>query len=564
MMMKISLMVMVMVVRSEEAPTVRTESGWVSGEVEQIPSGRNVYSYRGIPFAQPPVGRLRFKPPTAKVSWDGVRPSTRDTPICQQVDFFKMIKDIEDVQGSEDCLYLDVYTPYGAMDEGSQKLPVLVYIHGGAFFFGDKNMYGPTRFLEHDVLVVPIQYRLGILGFLSTDDDVVPGNFGLLDQAEALRWVQRNIQQFGGDPDRVTIFGHSAGGASTHYHLLSPLTKGLFSGAMLHSGSGLDPWSGGSSFREVAEKVGRDMGCQDLDHSDALLACLQKVPSKPLTASILQFMELGMDPVKLAPRVDGVFLPAEPAVLVKEGRYQHHIPIMAGYVTHEGCWTTSVVYNNDTVLKKLKDIHKVQLASLELDEKDVGSSDIAARIFKHYMGGPYFGKEHVEEVTQMYGDRLFIYPLEMVSRHYARKSPIYTYELSHIAQHSLSTLFSGMKLPYKWVCHADDLLYTFPGEGLFKPFNFTSPEDLRLANIMVQLMVNYATVRNPTPDDSLGFIWTPQTPANLQYLDLKPNPTMAPNKRRKVVDFWQSLPLRENLVLAPEKVVYEDGSKIEL
>nr|XP_053634423.1 venom carboxylesterase-6-like [Cherax quadricarinatus] len=166
----------------------------------------------------------------------------------------------------------------------TSKLPVMVWIHGGGFYSGGASEYLPHVLLNHDVVLVVIQYRLGVFGFLSTEDSVIPGNFGLKDQTLALQWVQRNIHKFGGDKTKVTIFGESAGGASVHFQMLSPKSEGLFSRVIMQSGSALSPWATGFKFRETAEEIGQTMGCPDSQDSQALLDCLQKVDGRRLSS----------------------------------------------------------------------------------------------------------------------------------------------------------------------------------------------------------------------------------------------------------------------------------------
>ncbi|KAK4300628.1 hypothetical protein Pmani_027182 [Petrolisthes manimaculis] len=510
---------------------------------------------------EPPVGSLRFKPPQGVIGWDGLLNTTTDPPMCLQPDLDLQLRKIH---GSEDCLYLNVYTP--ADRRSNEKLAVMVFIHGGAFFCGASSMYTPYTLLDRDVILVTLQYRLGILGFLSTEDEVLPGNLGLLDQTEGLRWVQRNIQGFGGDVDTVTIFGESAGGASVHYHILSPLTKGLFSGAIMQSGSALDPCHRGGSFRQVAELVGHELGCPHLHHTPSLLTCLRKAPAQHLAATIFEFFMFGLHPVLVGPRVDGVYLPQDPALLIKEARH-HHIPLMSGITSHEGAMTTANLYSRpDEMIPLLTDTPEIQLASLELREGDLEPTHIATRVFRQYMGGPHFDLEHAEAVTQLYGDRMFVVGEAEVSQRYSQTALTFTYHFTHRGQHSLTDLFAlgGPPLPFKWVCHGDELLYLYSGGPLFDNLQLSTPDDLRMRQIMVSLWVNFATTRNPTPDDSLGFTWTPYTPADPQHLTLTPNPTMTHDNNHKVLEFWRSLPLKDNLVLDPAKVEYQPNTKEEL
>ncbi|KAL3282159.1 hypothetical protein HHI36_005354 [Cryptolaemus montrouzieri] len=156
--------------------------------------------------------------------WKDVLDATKPHAVCPQRDIYRRTDLIE---GDEDCLYLNVYTPR-LPSENLELLPVMVFFHGGGFLCGGGNSYwyGPDVLLDRDIVLVVTNYRLGALGFLSTGDSVSPGNYGLKDQSLALKWVKKNIEYFGGDPDSITLFGESAGGASANYHMLSPLSKG--------------------------------------------------------------------------------------------------------------------------------------------------------------------------------------------------------------------------------------------------------------------------------------------------------------------------------------------------
>jgi carboxylesterase type B len=195
-------------------------------------TGRALYSYRGIPYAQPPVGPLRWAAPQPPLRWRGLRQATSFGPVCPQ--------DGTATGDSEDCLSLNVWTPRAAVERGKRKrLPVMVFIHGGAFVYGAGSLPlydGAYLAASGDVVVVTLNYRLGALGFLAVPELGLTGNYGILDQREALRWVARNIRAFGGDPARVTIFGESAGAMSVGLHLFSiPKNRGRFRAAIMES-----------------------------------------------------------------------------------------------------------------------------------------------------------------------------------------------------------------------------------------------------------------------------------------------------------------------------------------
>ncbi|XP_056880882.1 cocaine esterase-like [Takifugu flavidus] len=225
-------------------PEIHTKLGSLRGKYESV-KGKDtgVHAYLGVPFAKPPVGpALRLAAPQPVEGWEGVRDATKQPLMCIQdlglsiglLETVGFIVDLPDI--SEDCLYLNVYTPANRPENA--KLPVMVWIHGGGFVLGSASMYSGSALAAYqDVVVVVIQYRLGLLGFLSTGDEYMSGNIGLLDQIQALKWVQEHIHNFGGDPDLVTIFGESAGGVSVSLLLLSPLSEGLFHRAIAESGT---------------------------------------------------------------------------------------------------------------------------------------------------------------------------------------------------------------------------------------------------------------------------------------------------------------------------------------
>ncbi len=236
------------------APRVTIDTGTLEGAVD---SATGVMVFRGIPYAAPPVGSLRWRPPQPAKHWAGVRPATQLGHNCVQ---HQPYSDIDPFTAgvSEDCLYLNVYT--NSLDRRSAKRPVLVWIHGGGFWagFGGEERHNGAPLAKKGAVVVTLNYRLGPFGFLAhpalaaESPHHAAGNYGLLDQIEALKWVKRNIARFGGDPSRVTIFGESAGGMSVGSLIASPLAAGLFQRAILESGTGVGV---GIVPRDTAEQV---------------------------------------------------------------------------------------------------------------------------------------------------------------------------------------------------------------------------------------------------------------------------------------------------------------------
>ncbi|CAH1981745.1 unnamed protein product [Acanthoscelides obtectus] len=215
-----------------------TKYGTISGKVFSTPSAKEFYAFLDIPYASPPIGKLRFQKPLPPEPWKEVLNATENTKICWQLRL-RSEKVENDPRENEDCLYLNVYVPKDPSE--NEPLAVMVYIHGGMFSFNDGTFksYKPYNFVERDIIMVSFNFRQGPLGFLTTNDSVIPGNVGLWDQNIALKWVQQNIEAFGGDPKKVTLMGHSSGAVSVTFHMLSKQSAGLFSGAIAESGAGI-------------------------------------------------------------------------------------------------------------------------------------------------------------------------------------------------------------------------------------------------------------------------------------------------------------------------------------
>ena len=254
--------------------TARVNTGTVRGKVLRTLSGFEITWYPGIPYAEPPVGDLRFQVARRKSSWTGLLEG-RERVKCVQASSFN-------VEGEEDCLYLNIWVP--ETSNSTQLLPVMVWIHGGFFLFGsgDAEYQSFHRLVEKNMIVVSINYRLGALGFLCLGNDMSGGNLGLRDQKLAMEWVQQNILNFGGDPGRVTVFGQGSGAMSTQVHLLSPSSRRFISGAILQSGSLLYK----TKFEQVTEDVIKSsqrladsFGCSGFN----TLNCLRNISANLLT-----------------------------------------------------------------------------------------------------------------------------------------------------------------------------------------------------------------------------------------------------------------------------------------
>ena len=327
---------------------VQLTSGPISGAHQQVQK-QEIWTFKGIPYAAPPVGGLRWKPPQPVASWTNVRACTEFGPSCPQSGGGEepfSVPALSAGKTSEDCLYLNVWTP---AKSSKDRLPVMVWIHGGSFESGSGSMgiYDGTNLATHGVVVVTINYRLGPFGFLAhpalsaESAQKVSGNYGLLDQVAALKWVKENIAGFGGDPQKVTAFGESAGAISILDLLVSPLSDGLFQRAIAESGILLDSGFGVSTARTL--KQGEDEGQQfaaqlGIDSSgDAAAQLRAKTPDELLAAADklsaqTKLVEKGL---VWTPVADGYVLPDLPSELWVQGK-QHKVPLLIGSNLDEG------------------------------------------------------------------------------------------------------------------------------------------------------------------------------------------------------------------------------------
>uniref|UniRef100_A0A3P8XW79 Carboxylic ester hydrolase n=1 Tax=Esox lucius TaxID=8010 RepID=A0A3P8XW79_ESOLU len=310
------------------------EGGMVKGKNHGMGflSGRSVDVFKGIPFADPPE---RFEKPKPHRGWDGVLNAYELKERCLQVTLMQ-----SSTHGSKDFLYLNIFVPQNKVSMG---LPVMVYLFGGAFllrasndvsFLGNSLYNGKEIADRGKVIIVTVNYRVGVLGFLSTGDSNAPGNYGLWDQHAAIAWVHRNIQAFGGAKENITVFGQSAGAASVNFQMLSPYNKGLFRWAISQCGTALSPWALQTNPLPLANKIAEKVGCAT---DEQMMTCLKitepvaltlarKIDLLDKTGSVLELLEH-------APVVDGDFVPEHPSKLFHNAA---NIDYLAGVNSMDG------------------------------------------------------------------------------------------------------------------------------------------------------------------------------------------------------------------------------------
>lgn len=398
-----------------------------------------------------------FQSPIADPKWEGIFDAYDEHIRCTQR--FTSTK----ILGSEDCLRVNVYTP--RVNSG-HLLPVMVFIHGGGFRDGSGSpfIYGPKHLIQHGVILVTFNYRLEILGFLCLGIKEAPGNAGLKDQVEALKWVQNNIKVFGGDPENVTIFGESAGAASVVYHLISPMSKGLFKKAIIQSGSAIAPWSLQHEPLETASLLAKQMGYNTKDPNE-----LYKIFSNFTSEELLNVRvprkkgDIILSENIFVPcvekRIPGVdrFLSDFPYNLIKNGNYQK-VPLIYGFNDAEGYMFTGK--ENATTLSHMNFYSALPRDLIFPTEEEKIAT--AKKLEEIYMGGEKITNETLLKFSKYEGDSSITYPtiatIDLLLK--TTDKPVFVYKFCYDGMLNYAKILYGFG-KFKGATHADELFYLF-------------------------------------------------------------------------------------------------------
>ena len=448
---------------------VSINAGRIRGSTEA-----GVISFKGIPFAAPPVGKLRWRPPQPAAKWNGVRQATQFGHDCMQ------LPSIFSNSPSEDCLFANVWTP----EHHGQNLPVMVWIYGGAWVVGGSSLqaFDGSQFARKGIVFVSFNYRLGRFGYFAfpaltaEGKDGLLGNYGYMDQIAALKWVQRNIAKFGGNPREVTIFGQSAGGFAVHMLMTSPLGKGFFQRAMVESGGGgfMRNCTGlrtGMNGRPSAEQMGvnfaKSKGIDDVD--SAALEKLRALPAEAildgLTAANLQ----AADSTYAGPMIDGKLIVDQPPILYQQGRYQH-VPIVVG------------ANNGDASVSRATSEEEL-FAPFGADAKAAEKAYNAAT-----------SKNFLLLRNAVGADALFVGPERFVAQTLSSQaSPVWEYRFSY-----LPVPLRG-KLP--GAPHGGETPFVFDSKTWYTAGLKLTTEDKKMAGEMSTYWANFAKTGNPNGGD---------------------------------------------------------------
>jgi para-nitrobenzyl esterase len=520
-----TLLALSVAVTASAADRVKTANGTLEGAGTQA-SG--VREFRGIPFGQPPVGNLRFQPPQPVKNWSGVRPAAAFGPRCMQRAIFGDMN-FRSNGVSEDCLYLNVWTP---AKSASERLPVLIYFYGGGFQAGDGSepRYDGEAIARKGVVTVTSNYRLGVFGFLAHPELTkesphhASGNYGLLDQAAAIRWVSENIATFGGDPKKITIAGESAGSIAVSALMASPLSRSLIAGAIGSSGSMMGTLpavslaEGEASGVKFAEGVGAPS-----------LAALRAMKADDLLQATAK---QGLP--RLSPTVDGYFLPKSPLEIFHAGE-QSHVPLLIGWNSEEQGWRSVIRSGDPTPENYSKAVHELY-------------GDRAEEVLKLFAGST--AEEIMDAATALASARFTAFSswkwadLQMktggkpVYRYlYARPRPAMRPEMGDAVAGLAGGVIRGAQAQAqgnrrpapRGAVHSAEIEYAMGNLDTNKVYAWTA-DDHKISDLFQSYYANF--VKSFDPNGPGLPKWPAATPANVQVLTIDVVTKAAPESHR--------------------------------
>ena len=469
---------------------VKTANGMVEGTGRQ---SSVVRIFKGLPFGQPPVGELRWKPPQPVKNWEGIRPADQFAARCMQRAVFGDMGFRANGM-SEDCLYLNVWTP---AQKAAERLPVLVYFYGGGFIAGDGSepRYDGESMAAKGIVAVTVNYRLGVFGFFAHPEltkespNHASGNYGLFDQYAALLWVKQNIDAFGGDPQRVTIAGESAGSISVSALMASPLSKNLIAGAIGESGSMI----GGLSATPLAD--GEQNGVKfatGLGKDGTLsLADLRGIPAEQLLEATGK-----QGTPRFSPTVDGYFFPKAPPDIYAAGE-QAHVPLLAGSNSEE--MTAFAVLGRE---KPTIESYKKALQRLYNDKSE--------EVFKLYPAAN--DAEVIDAAQDLASDRFIAYStwkwVDLATKTggkptyyylYARPRPAMRKEMGDAAPGLAGGVVRGQANqapPSRGAVHSAEIEYAMGNLDSNKVYDWT-PDDHKVSKVLQEYFANFVKTGNP-------------------------------------------------------------------
>ncbi|XP_030078677.1 esterase S-like [Drosophila hydei] len=423
-----------------------------NGELRGHDNG-NYYSYESIPYAKAPIDDLRLEDPVPYTGrWDQAFDATKSPTECLQWNQF--IQQPDKLTGSEDCLTVSIYKPKNA---SRKSFPVVANIFGGAWTFGSSLEDGVEHFMDSgNVIVAKINYRVGPLGFLSTGDNVLPGNYGLKDQRLAIQWIKQYIARFGGDPENIILLGFGTGGSSVHLQLMHKDMENIVKGGISISGTATSPFAVQSSGREVAFRFAKILGCNNFKRSSELKECFKRTNANDFVSAVQKLHvfdyvpSAAFIPVVESHDSDNPFLTEFPIETITSGRFAQ-VPWLASYTTQNGIYNAALLLQKDSNGKeRILELNSRwnELAPYFLFyPKDLNQFEKNFRSRKlklQYLGYRNFSVENYFDVQRMFTNELYKNGIEVALDAHRRygSSPVYAYVYDNPADSSFTQILS--------------------------------------------------------------------------------------------------------------------------
>ncbi|XP_062621286.1 acetylcholinesterase-like [Saccostrea cucullata] len=531
-----------------------TKLGDIMGEHVLNGTQAGIMKFLNIPYAMPPVDELRFAKPKPYGAWNETRNGTILGPVCMQ------LLDDPNFGGkvSEDCLNLNIYIPYPL--KHAHKRAVMIWIHGGGYIFGYGSYYdGSMLALSGDVIVVTLNYRLGIFGFYSLDKVFIKGNYGLWDQMLAIQWVKDNIEDYGGNPEKITLFGESAGGFSVGLLSLIPKNKGLFHRIILQSGTANSPLAIGST-RQSSEIITDKVGCNMNTNPELVLKCMRNLPVDSIKHAVSDFAKGSLSSIHrlitnvFTPVVDGELFKMSPNKMFKsplseEYMFFKSLDVMVGNCDMEGSlyletFDVLTAYGLNMTEGIPRDFFCNHLIPTAVTDHFNGKLSVMNAMCKEYGGNDNITLQSLS-VLHWYSDLFFIAPSLSTLFTHSSGNTTNSKRYQFILTEGLP-VFMGSPPPswYKGSAHTTDLMFLFFVENLtFVDPNSkykTKDSDLKLSAIMRKYWSNFAKTGDPNYDNLPE--WPPFDSSTQAYVQLSgAGVTSRIKYRKQEMDFWLNI-----------------------
>lgn len=533
--------------RVRPGPTIMTSGGPVQGQEETYDLFRRIYTYKGIPYADAPVGELRFAQSIPPIPWTETLQAWEFGSECPQFSFL-----FNRYSGDENCLFINVATPVNIRS----RLPVVVSIHGGGLQFGNGNfdLLGPELINQENVIFVSLNYRLNVLGFLNTGDANSPGNYGIKDMILALQWVQHNIEEFGGNRDDVTIHGISGGAIGVHALVVSPVAAGLFHKAISHSGSLFNNWGFNQNPLKAVEMLTTNLQLDVYNNQDLVNQLRQVTTERLLRGANLEITQLPalFEELTFMPSVDPIsspearIFPGPISFLVRFGLI-NLVPYMVGFNAQESLNAISNIASDSTILERFN--HNPNLlvpTEWGLTPGSIQAQEVITAFRHTYFGGSQnITTDMAWQWANYVSDREFIFGISKQARLHRQRQNVFYFRFSYSGSLNFAQRILGLS-HHPVAMHGDDAFYLFR-LNLVTPV-LPSDEAYTVQRRYVRLWTNFIKYGNPTPtliDPIINVNWSQLNP-NENFLDIDSTLYMDVHPFSNRMDVWHDFDQRFN------------------